>query len=294
MWPIDKDVPSAEKEECNHLNCRVSALYAEYLNQTKDIVSSWAVKPAIDTDRVAVTIFQPASDIDLFAYVIRANMFRLGQKWALQIFYGKEAERKALDQLLGSPENVTWTPIMLNGTRRDAISKQEANWFRLSMDFWGAIPEAYENALIFESDSLVLKGHGCIDNFLGYDYVGAPWNTSEAWGRRLAPSEGGNGGLSLRKRSSSIAAVTHKLNWGNRYFPDPSTFDHNEDGEMVFLLKALHGLNNGSGAKFPDRDLAMTFSVENLFYPRPCGFHNPWEFLNAGQVKHLLKTAEMS
>lgn len=288
---MDEAVQSFEDEVCNHLTCRASSRYKSHINKTYATVMSWDITPAVDTDRVAVTIFQPPSDLDLFAYAIKANMHRLGPKWALQIFYGMEKDKEKLNKALGSPKNLIWTPITFNGTRMNSIGKNEANWFRMTMNFWDPIPEQYENVFIFESDSLVLR-KDCVDKYIGYDLAGAPWVEGEAWGRKVAPMVGGNGGFTLRKRTTNVHMVQHKYNKIVRELPDPTTYDKHEDGEIVTLLQAHWGMNGGKGPNFPSREEASNFAVEKIFSPKPCGFHNPWEFLTASQAQTLLAGAE--
>lgn len=301
-----------EDPDCRHETCRVSVLLERHINNTLDTVLSWQVAPAKSdaTDRVAVTIAMPESptDLALFNYIIRANIHRLGPEWALLIFFGSEEGRAALDAALGSPANIIWKPITLAGKREISITKHEANWFRLSMDFWGQIPQGLQHVLMFESDSLVLQGPGCVERFLQYSYVGSPWNTSTMWGRKRAFAQGGNGGFSLRRLDAAVAAVQSSLNMKNRDYRcndkrkrcipgrPKSRFPQNEDGEMVEILTALA---NGwqlprSRATFPKREFASGFGVEQVFHPSPCGLHNPWEYLSEAQATELLATAHMS
>lgn len=291
-------VPAADADKCPHETCRVSTLYQRYMDKTQAKVKTWAVdaSKASKTDRTAVTIFQPARDVALFEYAIRTNMHRLGPQWALQIFYGSEEDKELLDAALDRPAHVTWTPIAINGTRLPRINKNAANFFRLSPFFWDEIPEQHEHVLIFESDGLVLKGDGCVEGYFDYDYVGAPWDTSIYWGRRHPPAVGGNGGFTLRRRSSNVAAIKSEYNelnmkwlcWlhlhRNKWKWGPSRFTQNEDGEMVGMLQKMN-------AKFPSRELAMKFAVERLYQPDACAFHNPWEFLDHDQAEQLLLSA---
>ncbi|CAK0831212.1 unnamed protein product [Prorocentrum cordatum] len=164
-----EDSADGHGPECPHESCRVSSVYQGHIERTRDVIASWEVRaaPANDTDRVAATIFQPETPeaTELFSYAIRANMHRLGPEWALLVFYGSEAGREMLDEALGKPPGIIWRPIMLKGKRQDNITKQEANWFRLSMDFWGQVPTNLPHVLVFESDSLLLRGPGCVEEF---------------------------------------------------------------------------------------------------------------------------------
>lgn len=290
---------SADLVKCPHGTCRVSQIYKDYIDKTRKQVHSWSVdvaKPSA-TEKTAVTIFQPARDVELFEYAIRTNMHRLGRDWALQVFYGAEEDKAVLDDALGNPVNVQWTPIVINGTRLPKINKNVANFFRLSDFFWGKIPQNHEHVLIFESDSLVLRGNGCIENYFEYDYVGAPWDTNLYWGRSHPPELGGNGGFTLRRRSSMVKAIKseyNKLNmqwlcWlhehRNVWSWAPNKFTQNEDGELVGMLLKM-------GGKFPSRAQAKAFAVETFMDPNACAFHNPWENLKEDEARELLQSAQ--
>jgi hypothetical protein len=104
-----------------------------------------------------------------------------------------------------------------------------------------------EKILMFQMDSLLLR-YG-IDGFLKYDYIGAPWTK---------PKEGsfiGNGGLSIRTKQKMIDIVKNN----NTYLPE---------WEDIYFVKHLKD-------NLPTIDVAMRFSVEDIFYPKPIGLHNP-------------------
>lgn len=264
-------------------------IYDEFVQQTTAKVSTWQVSPVIDSDRVAVTILQPAhlqKHIDRFAYVIRSNVHRLGSAWALQIFYGEESEKSALSKALGDPVNITWSPIVLQGRRRMSLNHAECSWYRLSLDFWEAVPPRYEHILVFESDSLLLRRDGCVDAYIGagFDYVGAPWGLAAKW---HPPAEGGNGGFSLRSRSAVLKALGLPQAAEMRG-PDPLAFKENEDSTLVRLMLR-------SNATFPSRPAATRFAVETMYKPGelPCGFHKPWTNLGAEVVETLIGGIEI-
>lgn len=82
------------------------------------------------------------------------------------------------------------------------VSIPELNRLLLNTSFWGSINA--KRALLFQTDSLLVRGN--IEQFLQYDYVGAPWHIeNERWQSRRQdmPQGVGNGGLSLR----SVAAM---------------------------------------------------------------------------------------
>jgi len=180
-------------------------VWLEDYNQSSEWVDKLKVHPAKETDRVAVTILQPATPekVKLMAHIIRINMHRLGPKWGLAVYYAQESEKEALSNALGNPQNIVWAPIYLRGERVSELGRVQFSYYLLSMDFWKEIPKAMEHVLIFGDDSIVLRGDGCIDQFTSYDYVGAPWH----WALKNMPRFGGNGGFRLVRRSSSTACL---------------------------------------------------------------------------------------
>jgi len=262
-------------------------IYQRFINRTLPTVSQWSVvpTPAKETDKVAVTILQPATPehIAQFAYVIRSNLHRLGPGWALQVFYGAEDERAALSEALGNPDDVIWSPIVLQGKRRESLDHAECSWFRLSTGFWGHMHPEHEHVLVFESDSLLRK-RGCVEEYIdkGYDYVGAPWGLGAKWG---PPAVGGNGGFSLRRLSTILAAVK-STEMSELRGDSPELFTENEDSTLVKLLLTRN-------ASFPTRESARNFAVETVFHPTPCAFHKPWANLGEDAVGTLMKGIDM-
>jgi len=287
---FSKDASATRREHQNQYPASLAsfversvAVLHSFMNLTQGLVRSWPVHPAANADRVAVVIFQPASELRYFEYVIRSNVHRLGAEWALQIFYGRAADRRRLDRVLGRPANVIWTQIRLGGRRHEHLSYKEAQWFRLGLDFWGAIRPRHEHVLIFEADTLLLRGPGCVEGFFEFDYVGAPWH--EFLISHLGyPSVGGNGGLSLRKRSKMLEVVRSRACNASRG-PEPSACAVFEDEVLVRQLRR-------SNASLPPRATAAAFAVETIFHPRPCGFHKPWYYQEPDVMRHLLGTAD--
>lgn len=263
---------------------RGRSVFDHFINSTERLARSWPLRLATNTDRVAVVIFQPAKEIRRLAYIIRWNLRRLGSLWALQIFYGGSADRTRLSRSLGNPSNIVWTQIRLQGERREVLGYQEAQWFRLGLDFWGAIRPEHEHVLVFEADTLMLRGPGCVDRFLNFDYVGAPWH--EFFTTNLGyPRFGGNGGLSLRRRSKILEVVESRACKARRG-TDPAKCPVFEDEVIVRLLAHLN-------ASFPPRDQAARFAVESVFHPATCGFHKPWYYQEPEVMLHLLSSADM-
>ncbi|KAI4201609.1 MAG: hypothetical protein LQ350_003088 [Teloschistes chrysophthalmus] len=108
-----------------------------------------------------------------------------------------------------------------------------------------------ENLLVFQTDSILCAQSGkSLNNWLEYDWVGAPWNRAGRYG--------GNGGLSMRKVSSIITVLRNQIRIPN------------SEPEDVWLSDRLGHL---TGAKLANGTVSNEFSVENTYTDRPMGYH---------------------
>jgi len=119
-----------------------------------------------------------------------------------------------------------------------------------------------ETFLIFQTDSIICsKYKDTINEFLDYDYVGAPWANGDI----------GNGGLSLRKKSKMLEIVEKCKNKkvGDNYI--------NED--MIFF----NGCNVVELNK-PNFDKAKKFSLETVFNEKSFGIHKAYAYLDINKI----------
>lgn len=101
-----------------------------------------------------------------------------------------------------------------------------------------------EYCLIIQNDGFVINPHKWTDEFLDYDYIGAPWSKygMKVWGRT---NRIGNGGFSLRSKK----LMDHIKNIENIDFKEP---------EDAFISKIIEKDN----FRYPDIPLACRFSLE--------------------------------
>ena len=209
-----------------------------------------------ETDYYAV-IIEPRLHPDLLT-VIKSTMFHLNKtnspiKWGLQIFHGNQNE-KLINNITTLFDNVVTVNIGVNN-----LTNIEHSEYMETVDFWGKVKG--NKALIFQTDSLLLRSG--IDEFLDYDYIGAPWRK---------PKEGqwvGNGGLSLRTVSKMIEICEN----------NPVTEQIWED---IYFMKHMKGIG------VADIETAMKFSMEDVFSPNPLGVHNPIRHIGPEQLKKVL------
>jgi hypothetical protein len=116
-----------------------------------------------------------------------------------------------------------------------------------SHGFWEQVKG--NKILTFQLDTLLLRFG--VDEFLEYDYIGAPW--TKPFENKLV----GNGGLSIRSKNVMLEISKKHQDYEPRW-------------EDIFFVKWINQYG-----KLPNIETAMKFSVENIFHPNPLGIHNP-------------------
>ena len=132
----------------------------------------------------------------------------------------------------------------------------EYNKLLTSKRFWRNMPD---KVLIFQHDSMLLREG--VDEFLEWDYVGAPWKFQEF---------GGNGGLSLRDSKAMLKVINQYPEW-----------DMSFGNEDVYFSNALHQL----GTNIAPREVCKKFSVESIFELGTVGYHQIDTYLSATECK---------
>ena len=112
------------------------------------------------------------------------------------------------------------------------------------------------HVLVVQHDGFITDAEAWTDEFLDYDYIGAPWCEEAFLPKHLhhALQNGwivGNGGFSLR--SQKLQAALHDMDWG-------SMSKHCEDTVICIRLRGL--LEQNYGIAFPPAKLAARFSTE--------------------------------
>jgi hypothetical protein len=188
--------------------------------------------------------------------VVKNFIENLPENTIIQIFHGTknlELIKNGLGKYIKSGK------IILNNLNKENLTINEYNILLTSEDFYKKIPG--ENILIFQTDTgICSENKNNIYKFLNYDYVGAPWFHRN--------EKGGNGGLSFRKKSKMIK-YCHKFK------------NFNEKTEDIFF--------SNLNLNYPNKELAKQFSVENIYFENPFGFHKPWDNMNNELYNKLKK-----
>jgi hypothetical protein len=132
-----------------------------------------------------------------------------------------------------------------------------------------------EFALIIQDDGFVVHPEEWRNEFLNYDYIGAPWAIPRDSFSNRDPfgniQRVGNGGFSLRSKKILELPTKLNLNWKSYYG------FYNEDGFFAVHNKHIFEEN---GCVFANLDIAKYFSHENPIPETdgitPFGFHSKW------------------
>ena len=173
------------------------------------------------------------------------NVRKTIPNWPIFVFHGTENKQWVID-LLHDIENIYFFELNVEN-----LSIAQYNQVLTSAIFYETFQTEY--VLIFQTDVMLFPHSGqVIEDFLGYDYIGANW----LWN----PSKNGNGGLSLRR----IAAMLEHIH------NNPYSLDNCINEDVYF---------SNAPFKFPNYELAQRFSVESVYYPTPFGIHKAWSHL---------------
>lgn len=199
-------------------------------------------------------------------YLIRNMLIKL-PNWAHSIVCGNEnydAMKKICESI--SP-NINIIRLYI-----DNIDVVEYSRLLMTKGFWKNFHG--EKLLLYQEDSFLF--HNQIEQFLEYDWVGAPWPLNQDEHIDQQTYGVGNGGFSLRTKSKMIECI-EKVNWRKDFLLQPILKKYMENvhkdliPEDVFFSKSLLEKNLG---KVAPRNVALEFSQETQKSENPLGGHN--------------------
>ena len=151
----------------------------------------------------------------------------------------------------------------------DNIDVNQYSDILTTISFWENLQGDY--ILIYQEDSCIFKDN--IEEFLCFDYIGAPWPKTQNDNLNSV----GNGGFSLRNRMKMIETINYIKPKDMIY--NSSTLQYMKNvkitfpPEDVYFSKALIDFKIG---KVADYNTALRFSTESIFNPNSFGGHNFW------------------
>ncbi|KAF4345747.1 hypothetical protein FBEOM_289 [Fusarium beomiforme] len=156
--------------------------------------------------------------------------------------------------------DLTYIPYNMSTAGQEMISR-----FLTTLWLYDTVLQPAEMLLVFQTDSMLCANNKrIIDDFLGYDYVGAPWNTAGRYG--------GNGGLSIR-RVSSIISILQSQQRANNSDPEDvwlsERLGHHVDGRVAngSVSQLFSGeMNGGTEEVVPEPECSDDDDYENCEY----------------------------
>ena len=266
-------------------------LYEEFIARTTPALRrlSFAPPPLATAARVAVIVEPRASEAIAArtAYVIRnvGALLNAGGDaggWAIQFFHGVSNQRRVAAHF----DEAEWACVSCVDLGVDNLrSSQEYSQLLTSHWFWDQV--GAETVLIFQEDAM-LCGPTIAPFVESCDYIGAPWDPSDAWvrGKAWLAAVGGNGGLSLRRRSRAIACLDagswQRGQWEDAFFVER----HQQLGHAV----ASSATARAFVIERPLRDMQGN-SAETA---QPCGLHKVYNYLAAESLSRILEKVEQA
>jgi hypothetical protein len=193
--------------------------------------------------------------------IIENHLLFLPEDWGFMMFGSKENEKWFHDHF---PD----CPFVTLGNKD--LQPKDYNIMLTSKWFWEKIP--FDKILIFQHDSRLLKEG--IEEFLQWDYVGAPWKFQH---------HGGNGGLSLRTKAAMIDIIERNTPYYETY-PD----EGNEDVWFCNKLKYYSIHHPDPLWKLAPRDICTKFCVESIYEMGTLGVHAIENYLTPLECNSIL------
>jgi len=140
-------------------------------------------------------------------FVLNNFLENLSDEWNIIIYHGNK-NIDYLQNIIDTKLQKYKTRIICKNLNIDNLSIDDYNNIMTNKDFIKSIPS--EIFLIFQTDTMICEDYkDLINNFLQYDYVGAPWKDKNV----------GNGGLSLRRKTKMLE-ILDKCPYKEKYNED--------------------------------------------------------------------------
>ena len=183
-------------------------------------------------------------------FVLENFLNNLSKDWSFIIFHGTKNLKFIIDIINDKLTKHMHRIKLINLNVDNLTINDYNNLLKYDKSFYDCIPT--EIFLIFQTDSIIFEKYNhLIDNYLHYDYVGAPFFFNNNYNV-------GNGGLSLRKKSKMIEIMKKQ---GKNNYPEDVYFSCCES-------VAIHK---------PSVNDAKFFSIEEIFNEMSFGCHQPWK-----------------
>ena len=196
-------------------------------------------------------------------FVLKNFVDNLSDEWQFVVFHGN-TNKEYVENIIDTNFKDKTHRIKMVDLKVDNFTIPEYNKLFFTKAFYDNIPS--EIFLVFQTDTIIIKENAHkINDFVEYDYVGAPFTENE-WNKNT--DKIGNGGLSLRHKSKMLE-VLNKCDI-KKDVPEDVYF-----GALFCDKVKLHK---------PSYEKSKEFSVEQVYFDSPFGVHKPWNFDTISQL----------
>ena len=194
-------------------------------------------------------------------FVLQNFNDNLSDDWQFIVFHGTKNKEytENICKKVFNPKRVKLINLNVNNLNAETYSS-----IFYDKSFYNIIQT--ETFLVFQTDSIICSKHKkLINNYLKYDYVGAPW---------LDGGGVGNGGLSLRKKSKMLEIVNNcKTKDDNgKYLIEDGVFSYGCKGIPIYK---------------PSVKEATNFSIETYISNKSFGIHKAYAYLDSDEINDI-------
>jgi len=197
-------------------------------------------------------------------FLVRNAILKLGDKWSHTVVCGN----LNYDFMVAMCANIS-PEITVIKTDYDNLNQSTYSELLANKSFWEMF--SGEKILLYQEDSCIFKSN--IDDFLQWDYIGAPWPKSQ----NDTPNCVGNGGFSLRTTQCMIDVIDKVSIQDTNIASSTSDYMRNNGmtvcPEDVYFSKNMQHYGIGRVA---DWDSAFAFSSESVYNRDSFGGHCIW------------------
>jgi hypothetical protein len=220
----------------------------------------WFNEPDYSAANFTAIIVEPRKHRAL-DFVLGNFLENLDDRWRIIVFHGTENETFVND-IIAAKRTDRITTVNIG---RSNLTKEEYSAYMMSTEFLHKVPT--ETFLIFQTDSMICADQkNTIEQFLKYDYVGAPWKEIPKEYERRGTLVG-NGGLSLRRKKKMLEIL-------EKCPVSPSNVP-----EDVFFALPCPAVRIYK----PSASIAKEFSIEMVYSDKSWGIHRAWNKDNLGE-----------
>jgi len=220
----------------------------------------WPRERDYRSDSLTAIIVEPRKHPAL-DFVLGNFLDNLDSRWKIIVFHGTENEA-FVKNIISAKKTDRITTASIG---KSNFTKEEYSAYMMSAEFLYRVPT--DIFLIFQTDSMICPNFkNTIEQFLKYDYVGAPWKEIPKEYMREG-SLVGNGGLSLRRKTKMLEILE------NCPISPPNI------PEDVYFASSCPAVRINK----PSIHIAKEFSIEMIYSPKSWGIHRAWYEGNAGE-----------